>query len=89
MPYPGKAKKYMGECPWATDPECAKAHLWCFKNNIFITPVETGYRNRMWNLEIQLGKKTFKSPEAYGPTDVWEKMYEFYKYYYNKYEKKI
>ena len=46
------------------------------------TPVEAGYQSRTWYLEVQLGKKTFRSPETYGPTDVWEKMYEFYKYYY-------
>jgi hypothetical protein len=90
MPYPGSKKnKYMGENPFATMPENTKAHMWCFKNNIFITPVEAGYKARMWYLEIRLGSKTFKSPEKYGPTDVWEKMYEFYNYYYKKYEKKI
>jgi len=90
MPYRGNnKKKYMGENPFATMPDNTKAHMWCFKNNIFITPVEAAYQSRTWYLEIQLGKKTFRSPERYGPTDVWEKMYEFYKYYYNKYEKKI
>jgi hypothetical protein len=90
MPYHGSKKQsYMGENPYSTKPENYKAHMWCFKNNIFITPRETGYKERKWFLEIQLGSKTFTSPESYGPGDIWEKMYEFYRYYYNKYEKKI
>ena len=77
----------MGENPYATLPENVKAHLWCFGNKIFITPVETGYRNRMWKLEISINGRIYMSPDAYGPTDIWAKMYEYYNYYYKKYAK--
>ena len=56
-------------------------------NKIYITPVETGFRHRRWKLEISINGRKYMSPEAYGPTDVWEKMYEYYNYYYKKYER--
>ena len=82
-----KKKKYMGENKFAFDTENQKAHLWCFNNKIYITPVETGFRHRLWKLEISINGRIYMSPDAYGPTDVWEKMYEYYNYYYKKYEK--
>ena len=82
-----KKKKYMGENKFAFDQANQEAHLWCFRNKIFITPVETGFRHRLWKLEISINGRIYTSPEAYGPTDVWEKMYEYYNYYYKKYEK--
>ena len=59
--------------------------LWCHRNNIFITPVETGYRKRNWYVEINLRGKIYKSPETYTPTTIWEKIFEYRRYYYEKY----
>jgi hypothetical protein len=42
-----------------------------------------------WRIEIKLNKKKYYSPQAYKKIEVWEKMFEYYIYYYNKYEKKI
>ena len=33
--------------------------LWCHRNQIFITPVETGYRERKWYIEINIRGKVY------------------------------
>ena len=62
-----------------------KAYHWCINNGIYISPFATG--NGTWFIEIKISNKVNRSPEAYGKDTVWIKLYEFYKYYYNKYEK--
>ena len=66
-------------------PEEIKARDWCWKNNIRISPwcVEYG---TAWKIDIIINNKSFKSPEAFGKGIIWQKMYEYYKYYYDKYE---
>ena len=64
-----------------------EAYRWCINNGIIIWP-ETKLANE-WRIEIRINGKTSKSPESYPPIKVWEKMYEFYLYYYNKYENKV
>tara|TARA_R110002020_G_scaffold97222_1_gene232129 strand:- start:678 stop:902 length:225 start_codon:yes stop_codon:yes gene_type:complete len=59
--------------------------MWCHRNHIFITPVETGYRERKWYIEIDIRGKIYKSPEHYTPTTIWDKILEYRKYYYEKY----
>ena len=62
-----------------------KAKKWCWKNNIRISPwcVEYG---TSWKIDIIINNKSFKSPEAFGKGTIWKKMYEYYKYYYDKYK---
>ena len=40
-----------------------------------------------WHIDIWLNNKWNTSPETYGPGEIWEKIYEFYRYYYEKYSK--
>ena len=63
------------------------AYRWCISNGIFISPFATG--EGTWYVEIKINNKTNRSPLTYGPTSIWIQMYEFYKYYYNKYAQKI
>ena len=64
-----------------------EAYRWCINNGIVIWPeVKIGPE---WKIEIKINNTIHKSPESYGPVEVWKKMYEYYKYYYNKYEKQI
>mgnify|MGYP001569291674 CR=1 len=64
-----------------------EAYRWCIKNNIIIWPeTKLGIE---WKIEIKINNKVHKSPEAYKAVEVWRKMYEYYLYYYNKYENKI
>jgi hypothetical protein len=64
-----------------------EAYRWCINNGIIIWP-ETKLGTE-WKIEIRINGKTSKSPEAYPAVEVWKKMYEFYLYYYNKYENKV
>ena len=62
-----------------------KAYHWCINNGIIIFP--ECKLTPPWAIEIKIKKKVYRSPEEYHAIDVWEKMYEYYKYYYNKYAK--
>ena len=64
-----------------------KAYHWCINNGIFISPFATG--EGTWYIDIKINNKTHRSPEAYSPVTIRIKLYEYYKYYYNKYAKKI
>ena len=61
------------------------AYRWCINNGIYISPFATG--DATWYLDIKINKKTNRSPSPYGKDTIWIKMYEFYKYYYDKYAK--
>ncbi len=82
---PRQKKDPMGQ--YSVTTEERKAYHWCINNGIFISPLATGEGS--WYIEIKLNNNIHKSPEAYGKTTVWEKLYEYYKYYYNKYANKI
>ena len=64
-----------------------KAYQWCINNGIFISPFATG--EGTWYIDIKINNKTHRSPEPYGSITIWIKLYEYYKYYYNKYAQKI
>ena len=78
-----KRKDMMGQ--YMPTLEEKKAYHWCINNSILISPFATG--NGSWYIEIKIGGNISRSPEAYGPTTIWIKLYEFYKYYYEKYAK--
>lgn len=59
------------------------AKNWCIKNRIIIWP-ETKLATE-WKIEIRLNGKSHWSPKKYRRDVVWKKMYDYYKYYYNKY----
>ena len=64
-----------------------EAQSWCRNNGIYISPFANG--EGAWYIEIKMNNKTNRSPLTYGPVSIWIQMYEFYKYYYNKYAQKI
>ena len=68
-----------------TTSEETKAYHWCINNGIFISPFATG--DATWYIDIEIKNKTNRSPDSYGKDTIWIKMYEFYKYYYDKYNK--
>ena len=66
-----------------TDEE-VEAYVWCINNGIKIAPLckENG---SSWYVEVILPNKTPKrSPEAYKRKEIWEKIFEFYTFYYDK-----
>ncbi len=64
-----------------------QAWLWCLRNDILISPF--AITEGRWGMVIKNKGVNNKDPKTYTKGDVWPKMYEYYKYYYNKYENKI
>ena len=58
---------------------------WCMNNGIKISPFA---RNTYeWYIDIDINNKKNKSPQVYTKKDLWEQIFNYYKYYYNKYAK--
>ena len=60
-----------------------KAVGWCLKNNIHI--YIHCYEPHIMHLAIRINGKENISPETYSGKVILKKKYEFYKYYYEKY----
>jgi hypothetical protein len=60
---------------------------WCVQNKILVYAESTPHQGP-WKIIIKLDKKINKSPEAYPQDIVLEKIFEFYRYYANKYRPK-
>ena len=70
-----------------TDEE-KKAMVECIDQRIVKrAPKGINGNNSAWHIDIWLNNKWNTSPETYGPGEIWEKIYEFYNYYYDKYGK--
>ena len=61
---------------------------WCLNKNINvgIGPDWKDDLNR-WQIEININGKTHKDPNKYNDDVVYNKVNEYYKYYYDKYNK--
>jgi|TARA_B110000914_G_C15493270_1_gene461789 hypothetical protein len=80
----GKKKALMGEhTPTRKNFDALR---WCFKNKITIgiTASTNGMKPQSWWLDITNNNMKNRSPEAYGPGEIWIKLHEYYAYYYNK-----
>jgi len=75
----------MGE--YTPTKEELKAYAWCIRNNIIIAPLAKA--EGCWLIEITINGKKNRSPEEFIRNVVWEKLYQYCKYYYDKYDKKI
>ena len=64
-----------------------EAYSWCIKNGIRISPIAKDETN--WFIEITINNKTNRSPETYKKMVIWEKLFEYYLYYYGKYKNKF
>ena len=64
--------------------EDLKAYIWCIRNNIHISP--RAIREARWTIDITNKGKTNADPNSYIKSEIWEKIYNYYKHYYNKYE---
>lgn len=58
---------------------------WCNKNGIKIYPKPTirGSPSR-WFIVLEINGNPNQTPDDFGRNEVWEKMYEYYMYYYLK-----
>ena len=73
----------MGEYMPSSEEE--KAYVWCIRNNIKISP--TANSEGSWWIEININGNINRSPEPFKKVRVWEKLYEYCKYYYDKHKK--
>ncbi len=62
-----------------------KAMQWCINNGIKISPF--AHNTYEWHIDIDINNKQTRSPYLYKKTQIWEEIFKFYKYYYNKYGK--
>ena len=82
------AKKVVGRTPgfYSYTKQDMKHVGWCIEKNIKIAVVPNweGASNE-WKIELNINKKIHIDPEVYKVDKAHEKMYEYYKYYYDKY----
>ena len=57
---------------------------WCLGKNIKIAVIPSGSK---WQVEISLNDKTHLDSNLYKADEAYKKMYEYYKYYYDKHNK--
>ena len=58
---------------------------WCMNKNIYVAviPNWNGGTDE-WKVEITINEKPYLDPKIYSGYDAQTKMYEYYKYYYDK-----
>jgi|TARA_R110000822_G_scaffold84302_5_gene197964 hypothetical protein len=59
-----------------------EAYRWCIRNNIAIGAKAKA--NNAWYINITNNGSTYTSPESYGKTIIWKKIFEYCRYYYEK-----
>ena len=62
-------------------PENMKQTGWCLNKNIKIAVIPSGTQ---WQVELNINNKVHLDPKMYEGKEAIEKMYEYYKYYYDK-----
>ena len=79
-------KKVTGKTPGYhpfTDEDMKRVN-WCLNNGIKIAVIPNGTE---WQVEINLNKKIHLDSKIYKAGEAYKKMYEYYKYYYDKHNK--
>ena len=61
--------------------EDMKRVQWCLDKKIKIAVIPSGTK---WQVEVNLNKKIHLDSKVYEAKEATEKMYEYYKYYYDK-----
>ena len=57
---------------------------WCLNKNIKIAVIPNGAK---WQVEININKSIHLDSKIYEADEAYKKMYEYYKYYYDKHNK--
>tara|TARA_R100001480_G_scaffold55237_1_gene68236 strand:+ start:262 stop:525 length:264 start_codon:yes stop_codon:yes gene_type:complete len=84
------AKKKVSRSPGPSNiPEgYGKMIQWCLDNSIAVCVVpDWGKSYEYWKIEIKINNKVHVDPAVYTVANVHDKKYEYYKYYYDKYNK--
>jgi len=79
----GVKKKPVG---YQFNPDEFKAYHWCINNGIYISPF-CKENFTFWHIDIEINKKINRSPQVFNPRELWETIFKYYKYYYDKYNK--
>jgi len=81
----GVAKKRcdMGKVPF--DENLWEAQRWCIRNGIAIAP--EAKNDTAWYITIKNKGKVNTTPVTYGKTEIWTKIFEYAKYYFDKHRK--
>ena len=90
MAYGFKIKRNTGRSPGMHPytPEDMKRIIWCIKKGIKIAVIPNwDGANNEWKVELNINKKIHIDPKVYKDKEALTKMYEYYKYYYDKYKK--
>jgi len=64
--------------------EDMKRVSWCINKNIKIAVIPSGTK---WQVEISLNDKIHLDSNVYRADEAYKKLYEYYKYYYDKHNK--
>ena len=64
--------------------EDMKRVQWCLDKKIKIAVIPSGTK---WQIELNINDKIHLDPEIREADKAYEKLYEYYKYYYDKYNK--
>ena len=81
-------KTTIGKSPTSRNwsPDEMKIVGWCLENNIAISCMPDWKNDRdKWVIDIKINKNTHTDPNTYENDTVLNKIYEYYKYYYDKY----
>ena len=78
----GKTGKSPGYHPYTK--EDLKRVGWCLNKYIKIAVVPKGTK---WQVEININKSIHLDSNIYSADEAYKKMYEYYKYYYDKHNK--
>ena len=62
-----------------------EAQRWCIREGIHIAP--RAKNDTAWYIVIKNKGKVNATPDTFGKTEIWLKIFEYYKYYYDKYRK--
>ena len=81
MPFFKKAAKGKSPGQHTYTPEDMKRVGWCMGKNIKIAVIPSGME---WQVELNINNKIHLDPKIYEGKEATEKMYEYYKYYYDK-----
>ena len=76
-----KASKGLSPGQHPYTPEDMKRVGWCLNKNIKIAVIPNGME---WQVELNINDKIHLDSKIYEAKEAHEKMYEYYKYYYDK-----
>tara|TARA_R110000744_G_scaffold119004_1_gene222105 strand:+ start:373 stop:615 length:243 start_codon:yes stop_codon:yes gene_type:complete len=77
-------RKKKAVATYTYSPEDFKAYRWCINNRIYISPFcKENFMS--WYIDININGKINRSPKYYDSRELWETIFKYYKYYYDKY----